>query len=280
MIQSLTNILANPTPLSYIVPGYKTGYPSLDELLGGISASDLVLFTAKTGNWGSNLMLNLAIGLSRRYRVLLIPATKTASVVAGELKAVLLHDDGIPENDEPMMDELNHLAANIFIDDEARFIEEIDVSISRFQSQSGEDAIILIDQINNLFLSKEIRIYSRDQEEKDTAVNLKMLTLKYHVPIVVLARIKSSEAIHEKDPPTFLDIKHLLGINCPFNKIIGVHRPEYYRIEPDEKGESTENKLFLHILHNDIGKRGVIRLVISELNRFRLTDEMQNQFEI
>ena len=278
MIQSLTNILANPTPLSFIVPGYKTDYPSLDELLGGISTSDLVLLASKTGNWGSNLMLNLAIGLSRQYRVLLILTTKNAQVAARELRSVLLPDDGIREIDEPMLDELNQLANNIFIEDEARFIKEIDLSISTFQSQSGEDAIILIDQINNIFLSKEIRTNSRDQEEKDIAVNLKMLTLKYHVPILLLARIKSSEAIHEKDPPTFLDIKHLLGINCPFNKIIGVHRPEYYRLKTDEKGASTEDKLYLHILQNDNGKRGVIRLAISESNRFRLTDDRQNQF--
>jgi len=279
MIQSLSNILANPTPLSFIVPGYKTGYPSLDDLLGGISKSDLVLLASKTGNWGSNLILNLAIGLSKRYRVLLIHTTKKASVVARELRSALLPDDSIPKNDGQLLDELNHLAANIFIEDEARFMEEIDLSISTFQSQSGEDAIILIDQINNIFLSREIRTYSKDQEEKDIAVNLKMLTLKYHVPILLLARIKSSEAIHEKEPLTFLAIKHLLGINCPFNKIIGVHRPEYYRIEKDEQGEPTEGKLFLKILENGHGRRGVIRLAIDKSNRFRLTDEIQNQFE-
>jgi hypothetical protein len=36
----------------------------VDEILGGISTSDLVLLASKTGNWGSNLMLNFAIGLS------------------------------------------------------------------------------------------------------------------------------------------------------------------------------------------------------------------------
>ena len=55
MIQSLTNILGDPTPFSYQIPGYKTGYPSLDDSLGGISTSDLVLLASKTGNWGSNL---------------------------------------------------------------------------------------------------------------------------------------------------------------------------------------------------------------------------------
>ncbi|MCX6265733.1 MAG: hypothetical protein NTW16_00010 [Bacteroidetes bacterium] len=107
MIQSLTNILGDPTPFSYQIPGYKTGYPSLDDLLGGISTSGLLLLASKTGNWGSNLMLNLAIGLSKRYRVLLIQTTKNAAVVAGELRSVLLPEDGTPENDEQLLDELN-----------------------------------------------------------------------------------------------------------------------------------------------------------------------------
>ena len=223
-------------------------------------------------------MLNLAIGLSRQYPVLLIHTMKKAPVVARELRSALLPDDSIPENDEQTLDELSHLAANIFIEDEARFMEEIDLSISTFQSQSGEDAIILIDQINNIFLSKEIRTYSRDQEEKDIAANLKMLTMKYHLPILLHARIKTSELSHENDPPTFRDFEHLLVLNCPFNKIIGVHRPEYYRIETDEKGVSTEDKLFLYILRNNSGMRGIIRFNISVSNRFLLTDERINQF--
>ena len=278
MIQSLTSILGEPAPFSYQVPGYKTGYPSLDDCLGGISTSDLVFFASKTGNWGSNLMINLAIGLSRRYRVLLIHTTKNAAVVAGEFRSVLLPDDGIPENDGQLLDELNHLATNIFIEDEARFLEEIDLSISSFQLKYGEDTIILIDQLNSIFLSKEIRTYSRGQEEREIAVNLKMLTMKYHLPILLLGRIKSSEPGHEKDPPAFRDLEHLLDLNCPFNKIIGAHRPEYYRIETDEKGASTEDKLFLHILRNNSGMRGILQLNISVSNRFLLTDEHQNEF--
>jgi hypothetical protein len=43
MIQSLTNIPGDPTPLSYQLPGYKTGFGPPEDLLGGISTSDLVL---------------------------------------------------------------------------------------------------------------------------------------------------------------------------------------------------------------------------------------------
>jgi replicative DNA helicase len=239
MIQSLTNILGDPAPISYQVPGYKTGYPSLDDSLGGISTSDLVLLASKPGNWGSNIMLNLAIGLSRRYRVLLIHTTKKSAVVAGELRSVLLPEDGTLKNDEQLLDELNRLAANIFIEDGVCFLEEIDQSIASFHLHYGEDAVILIDELNSIFLSKEIRSYSRGLEERDIAVNLKMLTMKYHLPVLLLGRIKSYEPALEKDPPTIQDLEQLMGLNCPFNKIIGLHRPEYYRIETDEKGAST-----------------------------------------
>jgi hypothetical protein len=70
-----------------------------------------------------------------------------------------------------------------------------------------------------------------------------------------------------------------MGLNCPFNKIIGVHRHEYYRIETDEKGASTEGKFFLHVLRSNGGTSGIVRLSINISNRFRLTDEIQNKFE-
>ena len=279
MYKSLTTILNEPVHESYIIPDYKTGYPSLDYCLGGISNSDLVLIEAKAGNWGNNLMLNFAAGLSKRYHVLLISSAKSASATAKELKSVLLPNDDHRENDDDVLNELNRLAANIFIEDEAWFLDKIDKAITNFRSEYRDDAIILIDQLNSIFLSKEIRTSSKDREERDISVNLKMLTLKYQIPVLILATFKSPEPVNEKDPPGFWDLKHLVELHCPFNKIIGVHRPEYYRIETDEKGASTENKLFLNILKNDSGKRGIIRLNFSESNRFRLTDEIQNQFE-
>jgi hypothetical protein len=47
----------------------------------------------------------------------------------------------------------------------------------------------------------------------------------------------------------------------------------------DEEGAYSGNRLFLNILRNDAGERGLIPLTISESNRFVLTDELQSKFE-
>lgn len=279
MFKSLATILDEPANTSYEIPGYKTGFRSLDYILGGISASDLVLLAAKSGNSGNIMMVNLAVGISRRYRVLLVNTTKNASDTAKVLKSFLLPADGIPGNDDDELNELNRLANNIFIEDNARFLEELDESIEAFRNKYQDEAIVLIDDLGGMFLSKVIRTSSRNQEEREISVNLKMLTLKYNMPVLILARGKSHQSSKEKQPPALSDLEHLLTLNSPFSKIIGVHRPEYYNILVDDKGDSTEDKLFLHILQNNTGTRGIIPLNICESNRFLLKDETQSHFE-
>lgn len=64
-------------------------YKSLNPILG-----------EKPGNCGSILMLNLALGLSRRYHVFLIHIDKNTDIVAKELQSVLLPGNGLGENDK------------------------------------------------------------------------------------------------------------------------------------------------------------------------------------
>lgn len=277
MFKSLTTIFNEPDHTSYATQGFKTGFLSLDSGLGGISDSELVLIAAKPGNWSSILMLNLAVGLSSRYPVLFISTAKCGPVVAHELKSVLLPGNEPRENDEESLNELNRLSANIFIEDESRFLEDIEQSIARFRSEYPADAIVLIDDLNNIFFSKEIITYPRSQAEGEIASNLKMLTLKYNIPVLLLSKIGFQEPLKRHDPPTLRDLEHLMGLNCHFGKIIGVHLCGYNRTETDENCVSTQNNLFLNILKNDRGKRGVFRLYMSEFNRFRLQDECQIQ---
>ena len=222
MFKSLMTILHEPARVSYLIPGYKTGYPTLDAGLGGISDSELVLIAAKTGNRSSNFMLNLAVGLSHRYHVLLINTVQGASAVARELKSVLLPSNETNENYADAMYELNRLAANIFIEVSARFMEEIDQSIARFRAEYPADAIVLIDDLNNIFLSKEIRTHRRSVEDEEIVANLKMLTLKYVMPVLLLSKIASSEPLQKNDAPSLCDLDHLMELGYPINKIIGV----------------------------------------------------------
>jgi len=279
MYKSLTTILSEPVHESYIIPGYQTGYPSLDYSLGGIMNSDLVLVAARPGIYGNNLLYNLAMGFSSHYPVLFLSTTKSALAVASELKVVLLRNDVLPEYDDETMNDLDQLAASIFIEADTRFLADINKIIGLFRSMNKEEAIVIIDNLNGIFLSKEVRTGPKKQEEQDIAVNLKMMTLKFNLPVFILTKVKSTEPGHPEYPPSLCDADHLTGLNCPFDKIIGVDWPDHNGVEIDENGKPIENKLLLRVLKNNNGKCGNIRLNISLNNRFRLMDEIQNQFE-
>ena len=271
MYKSLTTILNEVAHQSFSISGYKTGYPSLDSILGDISASDLVLITAKVGNWSSMLMLNLVVEMSSRNHLLLINTVKTAQAVAREIKSVLLPENESGDTDEDALNDLNRLASNIFIEENSCFLAEIEQAISSFRSDFPVDGIVLIDDLNNIFISKQIITYPRSQVECDIAMNLKMLTLKYNIPVFLLSKIGSPDPVKRKDPPALSDLDHLIRLNCPFNKIIGVHLSADKMTVLNER-DSTETGLTLDILRNDQGPGGKVWLALGENNRFRLMD--------
>ncbi len=173
-----------------------------------------------------------------------ITTTKRATSVAGELKAVLLRDDLNPEYDDEMMNDLDQLAASIFIEAGTRFLADIDQIIGLFRSKNKEEAIVIIDNLNGIFLSKELRTGSKKQEEQDIAVNLKMMTLKFNLPVFILTKVKSTDPGHPENPPALCDADHLTGLNCPFDKIIGIDYLDNNGVELDDNGESSIGEKF------------------------------------
>jgi len=273
MYKSLTTIFEKKPEPSFQIQGFRTGYRSLDYVLDGIKESDLVLLIATIGNHGSIFLENLAAGLSLQYHVLIINTEKSSLAVATELKTILMTKVDIGRDQDESSDELNQMAKNLFVEDNARFIEDIDKTIESFKTEHPEDSIVLIDNLHGLFLSKEVRTYTRHQEEYEISQNLKMLTLKHKVPIILYSRIKSKDHLRKTEPPSITDIEHLMGLHCHFDKILGVQRSEYNMIEFDSAEGSTSYELHVQVLRNGDGKREIVKLNISDSNRFSIFEK-------
>jgi len=270
MHKSLNSIFEEKPEPSFQIQGLKTGYRLLDHTLDGIKESDLVLLIAKIGNHGSIFLENIAAGLSRQYHVLFINTEKSAFAVAAELKTILMSKVIIDHDQHESSDELNQMAKNLFFDDAVRFLIDIDKTIANFKAENPEESIVLIDNFNGLFLSKEVRTYTRQQEEYEISQNLKMLTLKHHIPIILYSRIKSIDPLRKSDPPSIADIEHLMGLHCHFDIILGVQRSEYLMTDFDSAEGSTPYKLHVQVLKNGDRKQEIIKLNISDSNRFSI----------
>ena len=273
MYKSITTIFEEKPEPSFQIQGFKTGYRSLDYVLDGIKESDLVLLIAKVGNHGSIFLENLATGLSRQYHVLIINSGKSAFAVATELKTILMSKVEIDHEQNESSDELNQMAKNLFIEDKVRFLIDIDRTIEKFKAENPEESIVLVDNFHGLFLSKEVRTCTRQLEEYDISQNLKMLTLKHNIPIILYSRIKSIDPLRKSEPPSIADIEYLMGLNCQFDKILGVQRSEYNMIDFDSTEGSTPYELHVHVLRNGDRKQAVVKLNISDSNRFSVFDK-------
>jgi replicative DNA helicase len=273
MYKSLTTIFEEKPEPSFQIQGFKTGFRSLDYILDGIKESDLVLLIAKVSNHGSIFLENLATGLCRQYDVLLIITEKSAFAVAAELKTILMSKVDIDHDQDESSDELNQMAKNLFIEEKVRFLIDIDKSIEKFRTEYPDESIVLIDNFHGLFLSKEVRTYTRQQEEYEISQNLKMLTLKHKIPIILYSRIKSIDPLKKSDPPSFADIEYLMGLNCYFDKILGAQRSEYNMIDFDSDEGSTPYELNMNVLRNGDRKQGAVKLNISDSNRFSVFEK-------
>lgn len=274
MYKSLTSIFEDKPEPSFQILGFKTGYRSLDYALEGIKESDLLLLIAKVANFGSIFLENLAVGLSLHYHVLIINTEKSSLSVATELKAILKTKLDADQDPDESSDELDQMAKSLFVDDNARFIEDIDRTIEKFKTDHPEDSIVLIDNLNGLFLSREVRTYTRQQEEYEISQNLKMLTQKHAIPIILYSRIKSLDPLRKTESPSIADIEHLMGLHCHFDKILGTHRSEYNMIDFDSDKGSTPYELHILVLRNGDRKQEMIKLNISDSNRFSIFERV------
>jgi replicative DNA helicase len=273
MYKSLTTIFEEKPEASFQIQGFKTGFRSLDFALKGIKESDLVLLIAKAANFGSIFLENLASGLCRHYHVLLINTEKSAFSVAAEIKNIVISKVEIDHDQNESSEELNQMAKNLFIEDKTRFLIDIDKSIGSFKAENPDDSIVLIDNLHGLFLSKEVRTYTRQQEEYEISQNLKMLTLKHNLPIILYSRIKSIDPLKNSDPPSIVDIEHLMGLHCHFDKILGAHLTDYHMIDFDSGNGSTAYELQVHVLRNGDRKQAVVKFNISDSNRFSVFEK-------
>lgn len=267
MYKSLVEILAEKPGFLHLKTKFQTGFSALDQILQGFNPSDLVLIAAKPGNCGNIFMKNIGVQMGKRYHVLFINTEKDPYTYAKEIETIA---SSAPSNSRMM--EINRPHSILNIESEARFMEEIDETIGQFRRDYPEEAVVLVDNMNDIFYSKGSGEYSFEKQAFEISGNMKMLTLKHHIPILMYHRTKIKELADIFKPAAPVDFDYLEDSNHRFDKILSVYRPEYYRIDIDENGLSTRNKLYIHVLRNNTGDRGTSILDISEENRLLLAD--------
>jgi replicative DNA helicase len=219
-----------------------TGFHMLDELLGGLQRSDLIILAARPSLGKSSLALSIArnaavdqgckvaifsLEMGRDQLVQRLLAGET-SVDSKRLRLGLL-----TEVEEGRIVEASGLLskAPIFMDDSAGLrVAEMWSKARRLHYEEGID-LIIVDYLQ--LMQGDMRTENRVQEISDISRSLKALARELDVPVIAVSQL--SRAVEARTPhtPMLSDLRDSGSIEQDADVVLFIYRDEVYHTEED-----------------------------------------------
>ena len=139
--------------------------------------------------------------------------------------------------------------------------------------------IIMIDYLQ-LMNASGARFGSRQEEVSTISRSLKGLAKELNIPVLALSQL--NRTVENRDGlegkrPQLSDLRESGAIEQDADMVLFVHRPEYYRLFQDEKGNDLRGKAQIIIAKHRKGSTGDVLLNFKgEYTRFDNIDEMRS----
>ena len=248
--------------------GVATGLRDLDNMLGGLHRSDLVILAGRPSMGKTSLATNIAINAARAYRPekqadgsmkavegaivgffsLEMAAEQIATRIISEFSTVPSNEIRRGEVDQDAFERVYHAARELenlplFIDDTGGLtIAQIAARARRLKRQHGL-GLLVIDYLQLIAGSGRRMSDNRVQEITEVSMGLKALAKELNVPILALSQLSRQVENRDDKRPHLADLRESGSIEQDADVVLFVFREEYYlkRGEPREgTGEHEE----------------------------------------
>jgi replicative DNA helicase len=232
--------------------GIATGLTKLDQLMGGLQPSDLVIVAGRPGMGKTALATNIAFSIARSHEERQRPDGTRETVNGGivgffslEMSAeqlatrIIAEQAGVPsykirrgDISEPEFHRLAEAARAMqtipfYIDQTGGLtIAQLAARARRLKRQRGLD-ILVIDYLQLLGASKT-RSDSRVQEVTEITTGLKALAKDLNVPVVALSQLSRQVESRDDKRPQLSDLRESGSIEQDADVVLFVFREEYY----------------------------------------------------
>ncbi len=238
--------------------GITTGLKSMDELLGGLHKSDLIIIAGRPSMGKTALATNIAFQAAKKYKTESDEAILFCSL---EMSSVQLTNRILAEqakissekirrgqlsNDEFM----NLVRASQSIQDRKLFIDEtpalsvpqLRTRARRIKRSHGGLKLIVLDYLQ--LMSAVNNSGNRVQEISEITQGLKAIAKELDVPVVALSQLSRAVEQREDKRPQLADLRESGTIEQDSDVVMFVYRQSYYeeRAEPRKTGTETDDK--------------------------------------
>lgn len=267
--------------------GMSTGFTQLDNLLGGLQRSDLIILAARPSIGKTSLALDIArnIAIKSKMPVGIFSLEMSKEQVVDRLLVAQADIDlwkmrtGRLKDDEDFA-RIGHAMgllaeAPIFIDDSATAnIMEIRTKARRLQAEHKELGLIVVDYLQ---LMESRTSENRTQEISEITRGLKSIARELNVPVLAVSQL--SRAVEQERPPIpkLAHLRESGSIEQDADVVMFIYRPVVYN--PDIEVEKR-NLAEIHIAKHRNGPTGRVRLTFVDRrasfdNRDERLDESQ-----
>ena len=253
--------------------GLESGFTKLDKMTSGWQNSDLIIIAARPAMGKTAFVLSMAKNIAVDYRnpvalfslemsnVQLVNRliTNVCEIPSEKIKSGQLASYEWQQLDYKLKDLLD---APLYVDDTPSLsVFELRTKARRLVREHGV-RIIIIDYLQ-LMNASGMSFGSREQEVSTISRSLKGLAKELNIPIIALSQLNrgvESRQGAEGKRPQLADLRESGAIEQDADMVCFIHRPEYYKITEDERGNSLVGLAEIIIAKHRNGATGDVRL--------------------
>jgi replicative DNA helicase len=244
--------------------GLATGFSDLDQKMGGLQPSDLIIVAGRPSMGKTALATNIAYHVARTYRQDVQSEVPLDGAVVGffslEMSAeqlatrIISEQSYIPserirrgriESEEfdrivEASQELQNLP--LYIDQTGGITVAQLAARARRLKRQRDVGLIVVDYLQLLSGSSRRASEGRVQEVSEITTGLKALAKELHVPVLALSQLSRQVENREDKRPQLADLRESGSIEQDADVVLFVFREEYY-VERRQPRENTEDHI-------------------------------------
>ncbi|MDR1780862.1 MAG: replicative DNA helicase [Tannerella sp.] len=280
--------------------GIPSGFTEVDKITAGWQKSDLIIIAARPAMGKTAFVLsmakNMAVDFKRPVAIFSLEMSNVQLVTrlivnVSEIEAEKIKSGQLQPYEWEQLDfKVKDLFdAPIYVDDTPGLsVFELRSKARRLVREHKVECIF-IDYLQLMNASGMMSYGSnRENEVRVISQNLKNLAKELDIPVIALSQLnrnietrinqanqKSGQAAQKAEgkKPQLSDLRESGAIEQDADIVCFIHRPEYYKIYADEKGNSTQGIAEFIIAKHRNGRTDEVRLRFqSELARFKNLD--------
>ena len=272
--------------------GLRSGFDGLDKITSGWQNSDLVIIAARPAMGKTAFVISMAKNMAVNYNIPValfslemsnVQLVNRLIVNVCEIPGEKIKSGRLENYEWEQLDfKIKELYdAPIYVDDTPSLsVFELRTKARRLVREHNIQCII-IDYLQ-LMNASGMNFGSREQEVSTISRSLKGLAKELNIPIIALSQlnrgVEARQGIEGKRPQ-LADLRESGAIEQDADMVCFIHRPEYYKIYEDEKGNSLVGLAEIIIAKHRNGAVGDVRLRFkSEFAKFmNIEDDVELQ---